>query len=204
MFWRKKSPAIHAVTHRPLRGPYPEAAEAALFAMGCFWHAEAHFWPLDGVFVTATGYGGGRSRKPVYAEVSHGRSGHAELVLVIFEPDKIDYAALLKVFWENHDPTQGARQGLDIGPQYRSGIYVHSPAQRRLAELSHDLYGAALRDAGLGPVTTEILEAPAFTFAEALHQQYVHKDARAFCGLGGTGVVFDETALRGKAAANTP
>jgi peptide-methionine (S)-S-oxide reductase len=179
----------HFVNGNPLKGPYPEGTEFAMFGMGCFWGAERKFWELDdGIFATAVGYAAGITPNPTYEEVCSGLTGHNEVVLVAFDPKKINYETLLKTFWESHDPTQGMRQGNDIGTQYRSGIYVYSPEQRRAAEASRDTYNAALKAKGYSPITTEILEAPAFYFAEDYHQQYLAKVPHGYCGLGGTGV----------------
>ena len=179
----------HFVNGNPLKGPYPKGLETAMFGMGCFWGAERKFWELgDGIFVTAVGYAGGFTPNPTYQEVCTGRTGHNEVVLVVFDPKKISYEQLLQTFWEDHDPTQGMRQGNDVGTQYRSGIYVFSPAQRRAAEASKAMYDKALRAKGYGPITTEILDAPPFYFAEDYHQQYLAKNPAGYCGLGGTGV----------------
>jgi peptide-methionine (S)-S-oxide reductase len=179
----------HFVNGNPLKGPYPEGARMALFGMGCFWGAERKFWELgDGVFVTAVGYAAGPTPNPTYEEVCSGRTGHNEVVLVVFDPKKISYEALLKTFWENHDPTQGMRQGNDIGTQYRSGIYVFDAEQRKAAEESKRMYESALATKRYGAITTEILDAPEFYFAEDYHQQYLAKNPSGYCGLGGTGV----------------
>ncbi len=179
----------HFVNGRPLKGPYPEGLEKAMFGMGCFWGAERKFWELgDGVHITAVGYAGGYTPNPTYEEVCSGLTGHNEVVLVVFDPKTIPYARLLKTFWENHDPTQGMRQGNDVGTQYRSGIYVFSEAQRRAAEASKATYEKALASRRYGPITTEILDAPEFYFAEDYHQQYLAKNPHGYCGLGGTGV----------------
>ena len=179
----------HFVNGHPLKGPYPEGIELAMFGLGCFWGAERKFWELDdGIFVTAVGYAAGITPNPTYEEVCSGMTGHNEVVLVAFDPKVVSYEALLKTFWESHDPTQGMRQGNDIGTQYRSGIYVYSPEQRRAAEASRDTYNAALKAKGFDPITTEILEAPEFYFAEDYHQQYLAKVPHGYCGLGGTGV----------------
>jgi peptide-methionine (S)-S-oxide reductase len=179
----------HFVLGRPLRGPYPQGFARALFGMGCFWGAERKFWELgEGIFVTAVGYAGGLTPNPTYEEVCSGRTGHNEVVLVIFDPSRIPYERLLKTFWEDHDPTQGMRQGNDVGTQYRSGIYTFDPAQRAAAEASKAAYAEALRAKGYGPVTTEIRDAPPFYFAEDYHQQYLAKNPMGYCGLGGTGV----------------
>jgi peptide-methionine (S)-S-oxide reductase len=181
-------PERHAVLGTPLRGPFPEGIEVAYFALGCFWGAERLFWELPGVYSTAVGYAGGFTPNPTYEEVCSGRTGHNEVVLVVYDPKKISYERLLKTFWENHDPTQGMRQGNDVGTQYRSGIYVFSPAQRAAAEASRAAYAKALAAEGLGPITTEVRDAPPFYFAEDYHQQYLAKNPRGYCGLGGTGV----------------
>ena len=178
----------HAVNGRPLQGPYPEGLERALFGLGCFWGAERKFWQLPGVWVTAVGYAGGHTPNPTYEEVCSGRTGHNEVVLVVYDPRQVSYETLLKTFWESHDPTQGMRQGNDVGTQYRSGIYVFDEAQRRAAEASRATYEAALRAKGYGPITTEIRDAPPFYFAEDYHQQYLAKNPFGYCGLGGTGV----------------
>jgi peptide-methionine (S)-S-oxide reductase len=179
----------HFVNGRPLKGPYPEGLKTAMFGMGCFWGAERKFWELgDGIHVTAVGYAGGSTPNPTYKEVCSGRTGHNEVVLVVFDPAKISYERLLQTFWESHDPTQGMRQGNDVGTQYRSGIYAFSPEQRRAAEATKATYEAALRAKRYGAITTEILDAPPFYFAEDYHQQYLAKNPAGYCGLGGTGV----------------
>ena len=179
----------HFVNGRPLQGPYPEGMEKAVFGLGCFWGAERKFWQLgDGVFVTAVGYAGGATPNPTYEEVCSGRTGHNEVVLVVFDPKRIAYEELLRTFWESHDPTQGMRQGNDVGTQYRSGIYVFDEAQRRAAEASKAAYGRALAGRGYGAVTTEVADAGPFYFAEDYHQQYLAKNPMGYCGLGGTGV----------------
>jgi peptide-methionine (S)-S-oxide reductase len=178
----------HFITGAALKGPYPAGAEMAMFGLGCFWGAERKFWELPGVIVTAVGYAGGATPNPTYEEVCSGRTGHNEAVLVIYDPDKVSYAQLLKTFFEAHDPTQGMRQGNDVGTQYRSGIYTFTEAQAREAEAAKAMYETALRAQGLGPITTEILPAPEFYFAEDYHQQYLAKNPRGYCGLGGTGV----------------
>jgi peptide-methionine (S)-S-oxide reductase len=179
----------HFLFHRPLKGPYPEEMERAMFGMGCFWGTERKFWELEkGIHVTAVGYAGGHTPNPTYEEVCSGRTGHNEVVLVVFDPNLISYETLLKTFWENHDPTQGMRQGNDIGTQYRSGIYVFGPEQRQPAERSKRAYAQALNAKQYGAITTEIRDAPPFYFAEAYHQQYLAKNPRGYCGLGGTGV----------------
>jgi peptide-methionine (S)-S-oxide reductase len=179
----------HFVNGRPLKGPYPAGTETAIFAMGCFWGAERKFWEAgEGVYVTAVGYSGGFTPNPTYEETCTGRTGHAEAVLVVYDPIKISYEQLLKIFWENHDPTQGMRQGNDVGSQYRSAIYATSPAQLAAASASRDMYAKALRAMVLGSITTEIEDAKPFYFAEAYHQQYLAKNPGGYCGLGGTGV----------------
>ena len=178
----------HFVNGRPLKGPYPEGLQLAQFGMGCFWGVERIFWKLPGVWVTAAGYAGGITPNPTYEEVCSGRTGHTESVLVVFDPGQTSYDALLKSFWENHDPTQGMRQGNDVGTQYRSAIYTYGDEQRRAAEASRDAYQEALRARGYGGVTTEIAEAPEFYFAEDYHQQYLAKNPGGYCGIGGTGV----------------
>ena len=181
--------ATHFVNGRALDGPWPAGLEAAMFGMGCFWGAERKFWQAgSGVHVTAVGYAAGFTPNPTYEEVCSGRTGHNEVVLVVFDPKAISYGDLLRLFWENHDPTQGMRQGNDVGTQYRSGVYVFSAEQRATAEASRDAYGAALAARGYGPVTTEILDAGPFYYAETYHQQYLAKNPNGYCGLGGTGV----------------
>jgi peptide-methionine (S)-S-oxide reductase len=178
----------HFVNGAPLKGPYPESAEKALLGLGCFWGAEREFWEAPGVYVTAVGYAGGLTPNPTYEEVCSGLTGHTEAVLVVYDPKRVSYEELLKLFWESHDPTQGMRQGNDVGTQYRSGIYYYSEAQRQEAEASKAAYETALMARGLGPITTEILPAPEFYFAEDYHQQYLAKNPHGYCGLGGTGV----------------
>ena len=181
--------STHFINHHPLKGPYPEGLKTAVFGMGCFWGAERKFWELgDGVYVTAVGYAAGLTPNPTYEEVCSGRTGHNEVVLVVYEPKKISYEQLLKTFWENHDPTQGMRQGNDVGTQYRSGIYVYDKAQREAAEASKAMFEKALAARRYGAITTEILDAPEFYFAEDYHQQYLAKNPFGYCGLGGTGV----------------
>lgn len=181
-------PEKHYVNGNSLKPPYPAGMEMAMFGIGCFWGAERKFWQLDGVFTTAVGYAAGYTPNPTYREVCTGKTGHNEVVLVVFDPKVISYEALLKVFWESHDPTQGMRQGNDVGTQYRSGIYVYSEEQRNLAEASRDTYQQALTKAGYGKITTEIIEAPEFYYAEDYHQQYLAKNPNGYCGLGGTNV----------------
>lgn len=179
----------HYVSGNPLKGPYPEGMQTAMFGLGCFWGAERKFWQLEGVFVTAVGYAAGTTPNPTYREVCSGLSGHAEVVLVVYDPAKITYAELLKTFWESHNPTHGMRQGNDVGTQYRSGIYTYSPDQKRQAEASLNAYQQAIKQAGNpDPITTEILDAPELYFAEEYHQQYLEKNPGGYCGLGGTGV----------------
>jgi peptide-methionine (S)-S-oxide reductase len=178
----------HFVSGAPLKGPYPEGAQKALFGLGCFWGAERKFWETQGVYVTAVGYAGGLTPNPTYEEVCSGLTGHNEAVLVVFDPKRVSYEQLLKLFWEAHDPTQGMRQGNDFGTQYRSGIFYFNDAQRREAEASKAAYEAALKASGMGPITTEILPAPEFYFAEDYHQQYLAKNPHGYCGIGGTGV----------------
>jgi peptide-methionine (S)-S-oxide reductase len=181
-------PERHEVLGTPLRPPFPEGAELALFGLGCFWGAERVFWQAPGVISTSVGYAGGLTPNPTYEEVCSGRTGHNEVVRVVFDPSETSYEALLKLFWEGHDPTQGLRQGNDVGTQYRSGIYPTSDAQRAAAEASRDAYGRRLSEAGYGPITTEIVDAPEFYYAEDYHQQYLAKVPNGYCGLGGTGV----------------
>ncbi len=178
----------HHVNGEPLKGPFPERCEMAMFGLGCFWGAERKFWELPGVHVTAVGYAAGHTPNPTYREVCSGQTGHNEVVLVVFDPATIAYDQLLKVFWESHDPTQGMRQGNDVGTQYRSGIYVYSDAQRIAAQASLEAFQAALCGRGFGEITTEICDAPEFFYAEDYHQQYLAKNPSGYCGLGGTGV----------------
>ena len=178
----------HAVNGSSIRPPYPEGAELATFAMGCFWGAEKIFWQTPGVLSTSVGYAGGYTPNPTYEEVCSGRTGHAEAVQVVFDPSRIGYEELLKLFWENHDPTQGMRQGNDRGTQYRSAIYTHADAQRAAAEASKEAYQAELSRAGFGTITTEIAEAPTYYFAEAYHQQYLDKNPNGYCPDHSTGV----------------
>jgi peptide-methionine (S)-S-oxide reductase len=181
-------PAGHFVNGRPLQPPYPPGMEVAEFGLGCFWGAERRFWQTPGVWVTAVGYAGGFTPNPTYEEVCSGRTGHAEVVRVVFDPRETSYAELLKIFWEVHDPTQGMRQGGDVGTQYRSAIYTHGEAQQQLAEQTRDAYQQALSAAGRGLITTEIRPAPEFYFAEDYHHQYLAKNPGGYCGLGGCGV----------------
>ena len=207
MFFRKKAEMIapdkalrgrageiptartHFLNGRELKGPYPAGIERAVFGMGCFWGAERKFWELeDGIWITAVGYAAGFTPNPTYEEVCSGQTGHNEVVLVAFDPAKVSYEQLLKTFWENHDPTQGNQQGNDVGTQYRSGIYVYSPEQRAAAVASKQMFGEALAAKRFGAITTEILDAPEFFFAEDYHQQYLAKVPHGYCVLGGTGV----------------
>ncbi len=179
----------HYILGRPLKGVYPEGLEVAMFGLGCFWGAERKFWNAgSGVWITAVGYAGGLTPNPTYEEVCTGRTGHNEVVRVVFDPKVISYEELLKLFWESHDPTQGMRQGNDVGTQYRSGIYTTSDEQARVAEASREAYQKRLAAAGYGDITTEIVPAPEFYFAEEYHQQYLAKNPSGYCGLGGTGV----------------
>jgi peptide-methionine (S)-S-oxide reductase len=178
----------HHVKGTPLKGPYPEGSARAVFGLGCFWGAERKFWSLPGVTVTAVGYAGGYTPNPTYEEVCSGRTGHNEVVLVVYDPKAVSYDTLLKTFWESHDPTQGMRQGNDVGTQYRSGIYTYGEEQAAQAEASKAAYQQALKARGYGEITTEIVPAPEFYFAEDYHQQYLAKNPRGYCGLGGTGV----------------
>ncbi|HXV04781.1 MAG TPA: peptide-methionine (S)-S-oxide reductase MsrA [Solirubrobacterales bacterium] len=178
----------HAVLGTPLKSPFPEGIETACFALGCFWGAERLFWQLDGVYATAVGYTGGTTPNPSYEEVCTGRTGHAEAVLVAFDPARVSYADLVRVFFEEHDPTQGMRQGNDVGTQYRSAIFFRNDAQKATAEMALRSYGEALRTAGRGPITTEVVPAGPFYYAEDYHQQYLHKVPNGYCGLVGTGV----------------
>jgi peptide-methionine (S)-S-oxide reductase len=181
-------PGNHFVNGHPLAGPYPAGHAKALFGLGCFWGAERVFWQVPGVWVTAVGYAGGTTPNPTYEEVCSGRTGHTEAVLVVYDPKVTSYEALLKLFWESHDPTQGMRQGNDWGTQYRSAIYTYTPEQCRAAETSRAAYQLPLEAASYGAITTEIGDAPPFYFAENYHQQYLAKNPRGYCGLGGTGV----------------
>ena len=178
----------HFVHGRPIAGPFPESLQCAMFAMGCFWGAERKFWSIPGVFTTAVGYAAGYTPHPTYREVCSGMTGHTEVVLVVYDPVLVSYDALLTVFWESHDPTQGMRQGNDVGTQYRSGIYVADADQRMRAEASRARFQDELARAGYGLITTEILDAPEFYYAEDYHQQYLAKNPGGYCGLGGTGV----------------
>lgn len=180
---------VHFVNGHALKGPYPEGFETAIFGMGCFWGVERTFWGLPGVWVTAAGYSGGITPNPTYEETCTGRTGHTEVVKVVYDPDQIRYEDLLKVFWENHDPTQGMRQGNDIGTTYRSAVYYLNDEQKAAAEASREAYQAALNQAGRGEITTEIAPAGEFYYAEGYHQGYLAKNPEGYCGIGGTGVV---------------
>ena len=181
-------PETHYVLGTPLRPPFPDGLETAVFGMGCFWGAERKFWEADGVYTTAVGYAGGYTPNPTYEEACSGSTGHAEVVLVVFDPQKTSYDEMLRIFWENHDPTQGMRQGNDIGTQYRSAIYLTDASQAEAAEKSVRLYGDKLAQAGYGEITTEIKSEQPFYYAESYHQQYLAKNPNGYCGLGGTGV----------------
>ncbi|AWK87554.1 peptide-methionine (S)-S-oxide reductase MsrA [Azospirillum thermophilum] len=181
-------PPAHFVTGNPLAPPFPEGMQVADFGLGCFWGAERKFWQVPGVWTTAVGYQGGHTPNPTYEEVCSGLTGHAEVVRVVFDPARVGYDTLLRVFWEAHDPTQGMRQGNDVGTQYRSALYTHGADQQRAAEAGLAAYQARLKQAGYGPITTEIREAPPFFYAEDYHQQYLAKNPGGYCGLGGTGV----------------
>ena len=181
-------PKEHYVNGHSLEGPYPEGLELAQFGLGCFWGAERIFWQAPGVWTTAVGYSGGHTPNPTYEDVCSGRTGHTEAVLVVYDPKVTSYEALLKLFWESHDPSQGMRQGNDVGTQYRSAIYTYTPEQRRAAEASRDRFQKELNAAGYGEITTEIKDAPPFYFAEDYHQQYLAKNPFGYCGLGGTGI----------------
>jgi len=180
--------AKHFVLDAPLRGPFPDDTQQAIFGLGCFWGAERKFWQAPGVYTTAVGYAGGHTPNPTYQEVCSGRTGHNEVVLVVYRPDRIHYDDLLKLFWESHNPTQGMRQGNDVGTQYRSGIYYFDDAQQKAAVASMRRYEEALKSAGYSRVTTEVIAAPPFYYAEDYHQQYLAKNPAGYCGLGGTGV----------------
>lgn len=181
-------PETHYVNGHRITPPFPDGVELAMFGLGCFWGAERTFWQLNGVYSTAVGYAAGHTPNPTYREVCTGMTGHTEAVLVVFDPKIVSYEELLKTFWENHDPTQGMRQGNDVGTQYRSGIYYYNDAQRRAAEASRDMFQKELDQAGYGRITTEILPAPQFYYAEDYHQQYLAKNPGGYCGLGGTAV----------------
>jgi peptide-methionine (S)-S-oxide reductase len=181
-------PARHFVLGTPLEPPFPDGFHTAMFGMGCFWGAERKFWQADGVYTTAVGYAGGLTPNPTYEEVCSGRTGHNEVVLVVFDPARTSYEEMLRIFWESHDPTQGMRQGNDVGTQYRSGVYCFDAAQTKAAESSLAMFQAELAQAGYSEITTEIVDAPEFFYAEDYHQQYLAKNPNGYCGLGGTGV----------------
>ncbi|MDZ4828265.1 MAG: peptide-methionine (S)-S-oxide reductase MsrA [Actinomycetota bacterium] len=181
-------PERHFVLGTPLEPPLPEAMRRAMFGLGCFWGAERKFWEIPGVYSTAVGYAAGSTPNPTYEEVCSGRSGHGEVVLVVFDPEQVSFETLLRVFWESHDPTQGMRQGNDVGTQYRSGVYPYDDAQRETAVASKAMFEGRLKDARYGDITTEILDAPTFWYAEDYHQQYLAKNPSGYCGIGGTGV----------------
>jgi peptide-methionine (S)-S-oxide reductase len=183
-------PVRHFVNGNRMVPPFPAGLDVALFGLGCFWGAERRFWQTEGVYSTAVGYAGGYTPNPTYEEVCTGRTGHTEIVQVVFDPTVVSYAQLLKIFWESHDPTQGMRQGNDVGTQYRSAIYTLSPEQKAGAERSRSAYAESLRAAGHGPITTEIASAPTFFYAEEYHQQYLAKNPNGYCGIGGCGVAF--------------
>jgi peptide-methionine (S)-S-oxide reductase len=185
---RMAVPKKHFVNGAPLEPPFPEGLEQAVFGMGCFWGAERKFWQTPGVYSTSVGYAGGHTPNPTYEEVCSGRTGHTEVVRVVYDPKKVSFETLLKVFWESHDPTQGMRQGNDVGTQYRSALYWYTEEQRKAAEASRSAYYKALKDAGHDDITTELLPAPEFYYAEEYHQQYLAKNPNGYCGLGGTGV----------------
>ena len=185
---RMELPAEHFVNSHPIQAPFPSGIQLAMFGMGCFWGAERKFWQLDGVYSTAVGYAAGSTLNPTYREVCSGLTGHTEAVLVAFDPTRAPYDGLLRVFWENHDPTQGMRQGNDVGTQYRSGIYCFGDEQRHVAEVSRQAFQRELSRSGYGHITTEILPAPEFFYAEEYHQQYLAKNPGGYCGMGGTGV----------------
>ena len=183
---------VHVVNGRSIQPPFPSTCESAVFGVGCFWGAERIFWQQDGVHTTAVGYAGGLTPNPTYEEVCSGLTGHNEVVLVVFEPAEVTYETLLGLFWEAHDPTQGMRQGNDVGTQYRSGIYTFNDAQAKAAKRSLQHYGATLKEAGYGAVTTEIVPSPEFYYAEEYHQQYLARNPNGYCGLGGTGILFKD------------
>ncbi len=185
-------PGRHAVNGNPLAPPYPQGMQLAMFGMGCFWGAERAFWQIPAVFSTAVGYAGGYTPNPTYEEVCSGRTGHNEVVRVVFDPRQVTYERLLRAFWEGHDPTQGMRQGNDVGTQYRSGVYTYGESQRASALASLAAFQAALTDRGFGAITTEVRDAPEFFFAEEYHQQYLAKNPRGYCGHGGCGVTYPE------------
>ena len=185
---RMAVPEHHHVNGHPMEPPFPQGLEQAMFGLGCFWGAERRFWEQQGVYVTAVGYAGGLTPNPTYEEVCSGLTGHNEVVWLLFDPSRNSYDQLLRLFWESHDPTQGMRQGNDVGTQYRSGIYTYSESQQTMAEESRDRYQQALNDRGMEAITTEIISAPEFYYAEGYHQQYLAKNPNGYCGLGGTGI----------------
>ncbi|HEX8438762.1 peptide-methionine (S)-S-oxide reductase MsrA [Archangium sp.] len=185
---RMPVPPKHFVNGASLKPPFPEGLEQAVFGLGCFWGAERKFWQTPGVYSTSVGYAGGHTPNPTYEEVCSGRTGHTEVVLVVYDPKQVSFETLLKVFWESHDPTQGMRQGNDVGTQYRSALYWYTDAQRQVAEASRDAYQQVLSSSGYGVITTELREAPEYFYAEDYHQQYLAKNPNGYCGLGGTGV----------------
>ena len=189
-------PSRHFVSGNRILPPFPVNLEFALFGLGCFWGAERRFWQMEGVYSTAAGYAGGFTPNPTYEEVCSGRTGHAEVVRVVYDPERVDFDGLLRMFWESHDPTQGMRQGNDAGTQYRSAIYATSAGQLAAAERSRAAYAALLRAAGIGPITTEIRSAPGFYYAEEYHQQYLAKNPNGYCGIGGCGVPFKSAELQ--------
>jgi peptide-methionine (S)-S-oxide reductase len=196
-----KVPEQHFVNGNRITAPFPAGLRTAMFGLGCFWGAERKFWQLPGVYSTAVGYAAGKTPNPTYEEVCSGYTGHNEVVLVVYDPAKVSYETLLKTFWESHDPTQGMQQGNDVGTQYRSGIYTFDAEQRTAAEASQERYAAALKRAGHSSITTEILDAPAFYYAEDYHQQYLAKNPNGYCGLGGCGVTLDLGERREKTSA---
>nr|WP_041355773.1 peptide-methionine (S)-S-oxide reductase MsrA [Nitrosococcus halophilus] len=181
-------PERHYVSGHPLLPPFPKGMEQALFGMGCFWGAERKFWQTEGVYTTAVGYAGGHTPNPTYEQVCTGMTGHTEVVLVVYDPQVVSYASLLRIFWESHDPTQGMRQGNDLGTQYRSAVYIYNDKQKMAVESSKKIYEDKLQEAGYGPISTEIRPAPEFYYAEPSHQQYLAKNPHGYCGIGGTGV----------------
>ena len=187
---KMRVPEKHFINGNPLQGPFPAGMEMAMFGLGCFWGAERKFWQQEGVYTTAVGYAGGSTPNPTYREVCTGMTGHNEVVLVVYDPQKVSYQDLLTVFWESHNPTQGMRQGNDVGTQYRSGIYAYSEEQKQAAIASKEIYQQALSKAGHKEISTEILEAPEFYYAEDYHQQYLGKNPNGYCGLGGVGVCY--------------
>ncbi len=188
-------PSTHFVSGNAIKPPFPAGMETAMFGLGCFWGAERKFWQTEGVYSTAAGYAGGLTPNPTYEEVCSGRTGHNEVVFVVYDPRVVSYEHLLKLFWEGHDPTQGMRQGNDVGTQYRSGVYTYGESQKATALASRDVYQRALRDRGYGEISTEIVDAPAFYYAEDYHQQYLAKNPSGYCGLGGTGVRLSEEVM---------